>query len=433
MLYDRHVSVSLERADPPGPYDLVSIAEIRSDPLGFLRHLTGTYGDIVRHRTEDSVVITLNRAEYARHVLRNRDRNYVKAGTPDDAMLTPLLGRGLLTSDGDPWKRQRRITQPSFERRRIAGLGALIEEETDRLVDRWRDADEPVRLDHDLSSLTLAVVARAILGSELSGIGPRFGQAIDTVNRFMGHYDPLLPGAEGDRIRAEYANALRFLDGLVGLLVQGRRASGERSNDLLDALLAAGFTEREIRDQVITMLMAGHETTAKSLTWTWWLLDANPEVAMELDDALAREPMPPFALHVVQEAMRLYPPVWLVSRTAVAEDDIAGYRVPAGALVCISPYLLHRHPLYWNEPERFDPHRFDGDGDRPEFAYMPFSGGPRRCIGERLALFEAQVVLSRLRRRVDVRVVAGHPVEPEALVTLRPRHGLLASVAVRGD
>jgi cytochrome P450 len=426
------VPISAARADPPGPSDPVTIGEIRHDPLAFLQRLIAEYGDIVRHRTEDTVVITLNRADYARHVLRNRDRNYVKAGTPDDAMLTPLLGRGLLTSEGETWKRQRRITQPYFDRGRIESLGALIAEETEALVGRWREAPQPVRLDHDLSSLTLAVVARAILGSELSGIGPRFGQAIDTVNRFMGHYDPMLPGAEGERARLEYANALRFLDSLVGLLVQGRRASGEDADDLLGALLAAGFDAREIRDQVLTMLMAGHETTAKALSWTSYLLDLHPEVAAQLDEELAREPDPPLLGQVIAEAMRLFPPVWLVSRTAVADDEIDGFHVPAGALVCVSPYLLHRHRLYWDEPEAFRPERFASD-DRPEFAFMPFSDGPRRCIGERLALFEARVVLGILRRRVDVRLVPGHPVEPEALVTLRPRHGLLATVTVRDD
>jgi cytochrome P450 len=337
-------------------------------------------------------------------------------------MLTPLLGRGLLTSEGEVWKRQRRITQPSFERSRVESLGALIVEETEALIDRWAPAmasGETVRLDHDLSSLTLAIVSRAILGSDVSGIGRGFGEAVDTVNRFMGHYDPLLPGTEGAEARASFGGALRLLDGIVSLIVQSRRASGEESDDLLGTLLAAGFDEREIRDQVLTMLMAGHETTAKALGWTIYLLDSHSGVVA--DD-----------LHVIQEAMRLYPPVWLISRTALADDEIDGFSVPAGTLVCVSPYLLHRHPAYWREPERFDPARFAVADERPEFAYMPFSGGPRRCIGERLALFEAELVLSTLRRRVDIRLVPEHPVEPEALVTLRPKHGLLATVAARG-
>ncbi len=429
------MSATAARPQPPGPSERVPIAEIRADPLRFLERITAEYGDVVRHETENGAVVTLNRPDLARHVLRNRDRNYVKAGTPDDAMLTPLLGRGLLTSEGETWKRQRRITQPAFERSRVEGLGELIVEETEALVGRWAPAlasGEAVRLDHDLSSLTLAVVSRAILGSDVSGIGRRFGEAVDTVNRFMGHYDPLLPGAEGADARAAFTGALRLLDGIVSLIVAGRRASGDESDDLLGALLAAGFDEKEIRDQVLTMLMAGHETTAKALSWTSYLLDAHPDVAARLDAELAREPLPPLLLHVVQESMRLYPPVWLISRTTGADDEIDGFRVAAGTLVCVSPWLLHRHPAYWRNPLDFDPDRFAAADDRPEFAYMPFSGGPRRCIGERLALFEAQLVLATLRRRVSIRLVPSHPVEPEALVTLRPRHGLLATVSPRG-
>jgi cytochrome P450 len=429
---------------PPGPAETVPIAVIRADPLGFLRDLTGRYGDVVRHETENGPVVTLNRAELARHVLRNRERNYAKSGTPDDLMLTPLLGRGLLTSEGEVWKRQRRITQPAFDRNRVERLGDLIIEEALALIGRWAPAiesGEAVRLDHDLSSFTLAVVSRAILGSDVSGIGRRFGEAVDTVNRFMGHYDPLEPGAEGAAARAAFGNALRYLDGLVGLLVEGRRASGEEGDDLLGRLLASGFDAREIRDQVLTMLMAGHETTAKALSWTTVLLDRHPEETAALDTQLeevlggrlptvADLPALPLLLHTIQESLRLYPPVWLISRKALADDEIGGFAVSAGTLVCVSPYLLHRHPAYWVEPERFDPGRF-ASPPAEEFAYMPFSGGPRRCIGERLALLEAQLALAVLRQRVRIRLVPDHPVEPEALVTLRPRHGLLATIDAR--
>jgi cytochrome P450 len=411
----------------------VPIATIRADPLGFLERLTAEYGDVVRHETEGGPVVTLNRPEYARHVLRHRERIYAKSGTPDDAMLTPLLGRGLLTSEGEVWKRQRTITQPAFDRRRVEGLGDLIVEEALALLERWREAEQPVRLDHDLSSFTLAVVSRAILGSDVSGIGRRFGEAVDTVNRFMGHYDPLEPGAEGAAARAAFGNALRYLDGLVSLLVQGRRAAGEVEDDLLGTLLASGFDEREIRDQVLTMLMAGHETTAKALSWTTFLLDSHPEVAAALDAELDGIPTvaelahKPLLLQVIQESLRLYPPVWLLSRTATVDDEVGGFAIPAGTLVCVSPYLLHRSPALWDEPLRFDPSRFAGPPP-DEFAYLPFSGGPRRCIGERLALLEAQLALAALRTKARIRLLPEHPVEPEALVTLRPRHGLLATV-----
>ncbi len=432
---------SAEAVLPPGPDGVVSIATIRRDPLAFLRELTQTYGDVVRHVTEDGPVVTLNRADLAHHVLRNRERSYAKSGTPDDMMLTPLLGRGLLTSEGEVWKRQRRITQPAFDHARIEGLADLIVEEALALVERWEPAlasGEPVRLDHDLSGLTLSIVSRAILGSDVSGIGRGFGEAVDTVNRFMGHYDPLLPGAEGAAARAAFGKALGYLDGLVRLIVAGRRATGELSDDLLGRLLEGGFDEREIRDQVLTMLMAGHETTAKALGWTTVLLDRHPEVAAGIDAELAvldgrlagvgDLASLPLLEGAISEALRLYPPVWLISRKATVDDTIEGYAVPAGTLICVSPYLLHRHPGYWDEPEQFDPARFAGDVERPEFAYMPFSGGPRRCIGERLALLEAQLVLAVLRQRVRIRLVPDHPIEAEALVTLRPKHGLLATI-----
>lgn len=276
----------------------------------------------------------------------------------------------------------------------------------------------------------------------MSGIGHRFGASVDTVNRFMGHYDPMLPGSEGALARADYANAVRFLDGLVALIVAGRRAAGDAHDDLLGHLLAEGFDERAIRDQVLTMLMAGHETTAKALGWCIVLLDRHPDVASRIDEELAplegRSPdvgdlsALPTVLHVVREALRLYPPVWLLSRTASVETSLADFRVPAGALVCVSPYLLHRHPDYWDAPERFVPERFAVDEPTwPDGAYMPFSDGPRRCIGERLALLEAQIVLAMLCQHAGLRLDPDHPVAPEALVTLRPRDGLRATVATR--
>jgi len=444
-------AVAPTRRPPPGPSKPVAVAEIRRDPLAFLREATERHGDLVRHVTTDGQeVVTVNRADLARRVLRERRRIYVKRGTPDYQMLTPLLGEGLLTSEGEVWRRQRRTTQPAFDRARIATLDGLIVDQTLALLERWAPAiagASPVRLDHDLSSLTLAVVAQAILGSGISNADRRFGQAVDTVNRFMGHYDPAEPTPEGARARAAFGGAASFLDGLVRLMVQARRAEGPGcERDLLDRLLVGGYDDRSLRDQVLTMLMAGHETTAKALTWTSYLLARHPEVAARLDrqleqalgtDAPSAEGLAaiPLCRQVIREALRLYPPVWLLSRLALEDDDLGGFQVAAGTLVCVSPYLLHRHPDYWEDPERFDPDRFAEDGaeaGRPDFAYIPFSGGPRRCIGETLALLEGQLVLATLRQRVEWRLLPGHPVEPEALVTLRPREGLPVTVAARG-
>lgn len=433
---------------------------IRRDPLTFLTEIRKRYGDVTSH-TIDERVYLVNRPDLAHRVLAANRRNYVKSGTPDDLMLTPLLGQGLLTSEGEVWKRQRRVSQPAFTRERVQGFDALITASTLELVDRWTAppaSGEPLRLDHQLSGLTLAIVARAIFGSDLTGINEYFGEAVDVLNRFMGHFDPMEDSAAGREARAAYAKAVGFLNGLVRLLVQARRLEGTEGRDDLLSRLIEGLdsdagakpdraaAERELRDQVVTMLMAGHETTAKALTWTSVLLHDHPAVAerldAELDTVLAGRvpragdlPHLPFCQRVVQEALRLYPPVWLLSRRAVGDDELGEFDVPAGTLVCVSPYILHRDERFWEEPERFDPDRFteERSADRPDYAYIPFSGGPRHCVGRHLAMLEAQLVLATIRQRVRVTLVQGHPIEPEALVTLRPRYGVLATVAPRND
>lgn len=431
---------------------------IRRDPLTFLTEMHKRYGDVTSH-TIDERVYLVNRPDLAHRVLAANRRNYVKSGTPDDLMLTPLLGQGLLTSEGEVWKRQRRVSQPAFTRERVEGFDSLITASTLELVDRWTcppPSDEPLRLDHQLSGLTLAIVARAIFGSDLTGINEYFGEAVDVLNRFMGHFDPMEDSAAGREARAAYSKAVGFLNGLVRLLVQARRLEGtEGRDDLLSRLIDGldsdagakpdrAVAERELRDQVVTMLMAGHETTAKALTWTSVLLHDHPAVAERLDaelDAVLAGRVPgaddvpnlPFCQRVIQEALRLYPPVWLLSRRAVGADELGEFDVPAGTLVCVSPYILHRDERFWEEPERFDPDRFteQRSTDRPDYAYIPFSGGPRHCVGRHLAMLEAQLVLATIRQRVRIELVHGHPIEPEALVTLRPRYGVLATVTPR--
>jgi cytochrome P450 len=425
----------------------VALGEIRADPLGFLERTIAQYGDLTRHVTEDREVFLVNRPDLVRRVLRELRGSMSKAGTPDDRMLTPLLGKGLLTSEGELWKRQRRLAQPAFEPRRVERFDTDMTRAALDLVARWEPAIEDgraVRLDHDLTGLALTIVARAILGVDMSGVGGRFGEAVDTVNRVMGHYEPLSDSPAGRRARAEFGRAIAFLDQLVRLFVDGRRASRVRTDDLLGRLLDAGgadglqpFTATELRDQILTMIMAGHETTAKALTWTIYLLDRHRDVGdrlrMQLRDVLGDRVATaadldhvPLCRQVIQEAMRLYPPVWLISRRTTEAVDVGGHRVPADALICVSPYTLHRHPAHWQAPDDFDPERFAAPRceERHPFAYLPFSEGPRQCIGRAFAMTEAQLVLAVLWSRIDFRLVPGHRVEPEALVTLRPRDGM---------
>jgi cytochrome P450 len=437
---------------PPGPADEIDALTIRRDPLRFLTDLTSRHGALCSHRTGGERVYVLNRPELARRVLRDDYGSYSKAGTPDDYMLTPLLGDGLLTSNGETWARQRHLCAPSFRRAAVEEIDALMTTAAGDLADRWAtaaDRNETVRVDHDLTSLTLRIVVAALLGSDQADLGPGFGRAVDAINRFIGHYDGTAPmiGDMATR-RDAYAAAERFLRSVVGLLIAARRMAGsaETRDDLLAAMMNdAGLSDTELYDQVLTMVMAGHETTAKALTWTLHVLAGQPEVADAVQAELrlvlggrppAAEDLPRLGLtrRVIDEAVRLYPPVWLISRRTTKDTELGGYLVPEGTLVCISPWTMHRNPDHWPDPERFDPGRFlpDAVAERPSHAYLPFGGGPRVCIGRAFALTEAALVLATILPRLDLAHVPGAPpVEPEALVTLRPRDGLVMTVRRR--
>jgi enediyne biosynthesis protein E7 len=438
---------------PPGPAEEIDPLLIRRDPLRFLSDLATRYGELSSHRTGGERVYVLSGADLARRVLKDDYTSYTKAGTPDDHMLSPLLGDGLLTSNGETWARQRHLCAPSFRRAAVEEFDALMTGAAVDLADRWgraADGGEPVRVDHDLTSLTLRIVVAALLGSDQADLGQGFGRAVDAINRFIGHYDGSAP-MTGDLAarRDAYVAAQRFLRNVVGLLISARRMAGADAahEDLLAAMMnhAGPFdgelSDGELYDQVLTMVMAGHETTAKSLTWTLHVLAGQPSVAAavraELASVLGGRPptaadLPLLGLtrRVVDEVVRLYPPVWLISRRAVRDTSLGGYAVPAGALVCISPWTMHRNPAYWPDPPRFDPGRFlpPAAGGRPSHAYLPFGGGPRVCIGRAFALTEAALVLATILPRLDFTHVPGLRVVPEALVTLRPRDGLIMNV-----
>ncbi len=419
---------------------------MRDDPLRFLAETVAAYGDIVRYTAGGETSYLINRPELARHVLKGNAANYTKERTPDFLMLRPLLGNGLLTSEGNDWARQRRMCAPAFRRSQVENFDSVMTSAAQGLIERWRPAmaaGAPVRVDHDLTALTLVVVIAAMFGADFAGIGEGFGRAVDAVNSFIGHYLPDDVGSspEAAIAQARYARASGFLDRVARAIIMARRAgAGAERDDLLASLLAssADVSDTELRDQVLTIAMAGHETTAKGLTWTLYLLDRHPEVAArlaeEVDAALGGR-LPTAAdleklamcRQVIEEALRLYPPVWQITRRALGPDRMGGYDVTPGALIAISPYLLHRHPGYWDEPDAFRPERFaTGSADRPSHLYLPFGGGPRICIGQHFAIVEATLVLATLLREVRLEVLPGFTVEPEALVTLRPRHGLLA-------
>ncbi|MET7618162.1 cytochrome P450 [Streptomyces sp. NPDC005408] len=421
---------------------------MRTAPLEFITGLARTYGDITRHQADGDTVYLLNHPDHVRHVLKDNGANYTKENTPDDHMLRPLLGNGLLTSDGEEWARQRRLCAPAFRPSAVRTFDAIITDATHALVDRWRTAaaaSTPIAVDHQLTGLTLAVLTRSILGADTEGTGEGFGRAVDAVNRFIGHYVPADdPDPQDTALRRQgFLRARMFLDGITRMIIASRRAGGSAGGGpatLLDTMLGSGrpgvdaLSDTDLRDQVLTLVMAGHETTAKSLTWTLYLLDRHPEEAERLRDEVdrvlgGRTPTAadlsrlPLCRRAIQEAMRLYPPVWLISRRAVGPDTIGGYDVAPGTLICVSQWVLHRHPEFWDAPEEFRPDRF-ADAELPSHLYLPFGGGDRICIGQHFAMAEATLVLAVLMQSLRLALVPGHPVEPEALVTLRPRHGM---------
>jgi len=441
---------------PPGPAEPVDMRRMRSDPLAFVTGMNRRYGDITSHEGDGERVFMLHRPELARHILKDNVANYTKANTPDDAMLRPLLGNGLLTSDGEEWAKQRKLCAPAFRRSAVTSFDGIITEETQALLDRWRPtlgAGAPLPVEHHLTSLTLAILTRAVLGVDLGSAGEGFGRAVDAANRFMGHYVPDPdPDPQDTALRRQgYVQARMFLQLVTRTVIAARRSVGgggqaghghgeAGTGSLMDAMLD-GLDDTGLRDQVLTLIMAGHETTAKALTWTLYLLDRHPQeadkVREEVDRVLGdRTPTAadlsdlPRCRRAVEEAMRLYPPVWLISRRATGPDTIAGHHVPAGTLVCVSQWVLHRHPDYWERPEAYVPDRFDGAA-LPSHLYLPFGGGERACIGRHLALVEAVLVLAMLVRSVRLELEPGFVVEPEALVTLRPRHGMRMTARTR--
>lgn len=436
---------------PPGPDGESPIMDIRSDPLGFVGNLARQYGDIACYQSPGWFAVLVNHPRFIQQVLLDNFRNYGKAGTPDLMMLKPMLGCGLLTSDGDTWKRQRQMLQPAFNRGSIERYAAEMVAATVDMLDSWEARDTGTTLDvvEEMAALTLRIAARAFFSYDVSAESGRFAKAVEVLNETMGH-----PGLSGGDTASRFQQALGVIQGTVRQVVLQRLADGVSSSD--DALglmieemgIAEGIDalmSSELMDQIITLLLAGHETTAKALSWTLYLLsqhtDEAARVLAEIDSVLgdacptaADIERMPYTWAVLQEAMRIYPPIWLMSRRAKADDTIGGYRIPAGTLVVFSPFLVHRRPDLWPDPEAFRPQRFLGCSaamDAREFSYLPFSGGPRHCVGKHFAALEMRLVLPMILRRFSLRLRENHPVEPQALVTLRPRYGLPMSVSAR--
>jgi cytochrome P450 len=439
----------------PGPTYLTPFSAARAmrrDPLSFVTELARDYGDLSAVRMGPLRAYMFFHPDAVKHVLQEHHTNYVKG--PIIGRVKVLIGEGLFTSEGTFWRRQRRLAQPAFHRERIAGfVETFVRCTADRLAP-WEArvaSGAPFDVAADMSALTLTIVGRALFDRDLSGEAAAAGQALAVALECAAErsltYVPF-PLVVPTRRNREFVRARRVLDRLVYEIIDVRRRCGDARGDLLGMLMAARddetgerMTTRQLRDEVMTFLLAGHETTAVALTWTWYLLSQHPEIAARVHaevtqvlgqraPTLADLPALPLARMVVEEAMRLYPPVWGIGRQALGADTIAGRPVPKGAIISLSPWVTHRHPAFWDEPDRFDPERFTSERVRArhKFAYFPFSGGPRLCIGETFALVEAQIVVAMVMQRYRLDVVPGTVVAPEPHLTLRPRGGLPVTV-----
>ena len=428
---------------------------INQDPLTLFR-LIGWERKLTLRRAFFRRLGTITDPDLIRHVMLTNADNYRK--TPiTRAILEPILGRGLLTSEGDFWRRQRRIAAPAFHHKRIRDFAAMMVEATRDMLEGWHEAaaeGRPIEVQGEMSRLTIQIITRFMFSRSLDDAeARRVSQAIRTLSggqlrlRDLIGLPEWLPHTHNRVAR----QAVGTIDGIVNRIIAERRADGRDHGDLLSMLMLArdeetgeAMSDRQLRDEVMTVFIAGHETTATALTWIFYALHRNPEVEKRLhavlDKALggkapAFEDLErvPYVRMVIEEAMRLYPPVPQIARQALAEDRIDGVRVPRGAIINMNIWLAHRHPDVWQDAERFDPERFDAarSGNRQRFIYFPFGIGSRICIGNSFAMLEAQILLATVAQAFRLRLPEGHAVHPIGNVVLRPKDGLPMTLEAR--
>jgi cytochrome P450 len=434
----------------PGGVLFGSGPEAVEDPLGLYTRAQRALGDVVRLRGIPGIQWYLvTHPSGVEHVLKTRGKNYRKP----DRFNTPvrmLAGNGILAAEGDTWLQNRRLMQPAFHRQRLAGLVTQMAQAADAAAERWEQAaaeGRPVEAVAEMQRLTLHIVGTTLFSHDLSGDADALGGAIPVALGYVGRRLALpfaapewLPTAENRRFGAARDVVHRTVDAMIA----ERRRSGETRPDLLQMLLDARDAETgarmddlQVRHEALTLMLAGHETTAASLSWAWYLLARHPRVAgrmrEELDAVLggrapAADDLPrlPYTRAVFEETMRLYPAAWGQPRESVEEDEVGGYRIPAGKIVMVCQWVTHRRPDLWERPDDFVPERFVGAGPGafPPFAYYPFGGGARQCIGSHFALMEAQVILATLAQRFDLELEPGQTVLPDATFTLRPKQGI---------
>src|SRR5215468_598661 len=437
---------------PPGPkghFLLGNLAAVSRDWLGFYTRCAKDYGDVVRLRYLHVPICLLMHPRDIEYVLVSNPANFTKSA--DYRALARILGNGLLNNEGKSWQRQRALIQPAFRRENILSYAPVMTRAARTMFTSWT-GDESRNVHEDMMAVTLRIVAECLFGAEVTGVVERVGKAMQVVtDRFVADASQalLLPFDLPDFLAPARRHAISDLNKIIKGIIWERRTSNQPRGDLLDTLLQARDSEgqpmsdTQLRDEVMTLFLAGHETTAIALSWTCFLIAQNPEVEAKLveeihevlcdrEPTLEDIPRLRYTEMVLKESMRLYPAVWGIGRRAIADCEIGGYRIAAGTNVFIFQFLTQRDPRFFPDPEIFSPERWREDpvrsGKIPRFAYFPFGGGPRVCVGASFAMLETTLLLAMIQQKFHLELVPSRGVKPVASVTLRPQNGIHVSV-----
>ncbi len=447
-------TVTTPKKTPPSPpQGLIGGHLLKlTDPVTFYMDNMRQYGDIVRLNFNGFTSYQVNHPDLIQQVLVQKASSFHKSPIYK-RLLSVYLGDGLLISDGEFWKRQRKLAQPAFHTRRINAYAETMVDYSQQMLDEWQPGQQR-DIAQEMMRLTLWIVGKTLFDADLSQSSGQVAEALEfllddipsTAKQII-----RLPRWIPTPTRNRRQQVIETLEGVMNPIIEERRRTGEDHGDLLSMLLLAqddegqGMTDQQVRDEALTLVLAGHETTANALTWTLYLLSQNPQAEQklleEVDAVLGGNPPTlddlgklQYTEMVLKEGMRLYPPAWSFGRQAIEDVRIGDYWIPERSGVMIVSYVVHRHPDYWDRPEQFQPERFTPEAEhaRHKYAYFPFGGGSRICIGNAFAMMEARLILASIMQRYRLRLVPGHVVEPEPLITMRPRYGMQMMLEARG-
>ena len=446
---DRNLQLATPKPlTPPGPKTrLISgvMRDYQNDPLGFATRCAREFGDIITARFLYVPCFFVYHPDYIEQILVTEQRNFIKSVSLQSPFMRRMVGNGLLSSEGEFWKRQRRLAQPAFHRERINAYSQTMTAYTERLIAAWQ-AGETRDLHEDMMQLTLEIVAKTLFDADVADTAREVGQLLSVIVEpfsYQASFRWILDNRLPTPAHRRFHRTAQRLDEIVFGIINERRTSKTDRGDLLSMLLAAQdddggqMTDQQLRDEAMTLFLAGHETTALTMSWTWYLLAQHPEVEAklhaELDAVLggrtptiADLPALKYADQIIKESMRLYPPAYAMGRQALQSFELGGYRIPAKAQIFFFQYVTHRDPRFFSEPETFKPERWTDEFVKqlPRYAYFPFGGGPRLCIGNSFALMETVLILTTIAQRFRLKLVSNEPIKPIPGITLRPENGV---------